>query len=402
MRSFVRLNVRFVLSAPKNSIKYVPIAKANWSAVRAGKPPPHRELLMLTHHIQRIQAGTHLTRAEAENVAEELLTGKLADVDIARLLSTLRDKGECVDELVGFATVMRRHARPVFPNLTVQERLTLSNELVDTCGTGGSGRNTFNISTAAAFVTAGAGVRVAKHGNRTYSSRSGSADVLEALGVRVDIPTEQAGAAIIEIGIGFLFAPAAHTAARHAAAARKQLAGQTIFNLLGPLTNPAGAAAQVLGVVHAKWVEPMARALAELGTRHAFVVHGDDGLDEISLSGETLVAEVGAPNQSAVARGNENLKVRILRIAPENFGLERAPLKTLAGGDPVENAAIIRAIFAGESGPRRDIVVINAAAALFVTGRAANLREGAELAVASLDSGAAGEKLEALAEFTNR
>jgi anthranilate phosphoribosyltransferase len=357
---------------------------------------------MLTHHLQRMSAGAHLTRAETESVAEELLAGKLNDAEIAELLSTLRIKGESVDELVGFATVMRRHARPVFPDLKEAERRSLASEMVDTCGTGGSGRNTFNISTAAAFVAAGAGVRVAKHGNRTSTSRSGSADVLEALGVRVEIPIEQAGAAIMEVGVGFLFARTAHAAARHAAPARKQLGGHTIFNLLGPLTNPAGAASQVLGVVHAKWVEPMANALAELGTRHAFVVHGDDGLDEISLSGETLVAEVGGPNQSAVARGSEDSKVRMLRIAPEDFGVVRAPLTALVGGGPKENAAIIRAIFAGESGPRRDIVVINAAAALFVAGRAANFREGAELAAASLDSGAATKKLEALIEFTNR
>jgi anthranilate phosphoribosyltransferase len=357
---------------------------------------------MLSHHIQRVSQGAHLSRSDAEAVAEELLAGKISDNEISLLLSVLRDKGECVDELVGFASVMRRHARPVFPNLSPERRHALAAEMVDTCGTGGSGRNTFNISTAAAFVAAGAGVRVAKHGNRTSTSRSGSADVLEALGVRVEIPTEKSGAAIIEIGVGFLFARAAHSAARHAAPARKLLGGHTIFNLLGPLTNPAGAATQVLGVVHEKWVEPMARALAKLGTRHAFVVHGDDGLDEISLSGETLVAEVGAPNQSAVARGTDNLEVRMLRLAPENFGVERAPLIALAGGGPTENAAIIRSIFDGESGPRRDIVIINAAAALFVAGRAANLREGAELAAASIDSGAAGEKLEALVEFTNR
>jgi anthranilate phosphoribosyltransferase len=357
---------------------------------------------MLTHHITRISAGSHLSRADAEFVAEELLGGKLSDDEISLLLSVLRDKGECVEELVGFASAMRRHASSVFPNLSAVQRHELAGEMVDTCGTGGSGRNTFNISTAAAFVAAGAGVRVAKHGNRTSTSRSGSADVLEALGVKVEIPTPQSGEAIIEIGVGFLFARAAHAAARHAAPARKLLGGHTIFNLLGPLTNPAGAAAQILGVVHAKWVEPMARALAELGTRHAFVVHGDDGLDEISLSGETLVAEVGAPNQSAVARGNTNLEVRTLRLAPENFGIERAPLIALAGGGPTENAEIIRAIFAGEAGPRRDIVVMNAAAAIFVAGRAANLREGAELAAASIDSGAAGEKLDALIEFTNR
>jgi anthranilate phosphoribosyltransferase len=357
---------------------------------------------MLTHHIQRIEAGTHLTRAEAESVAEELLTGKLTDGEIARLLSTLRDKGECVEELVGFATVMRRHARPVFPNLNSEERRALGSEMVDTCGTGGSARNTFNISTAAAFVAAGAGVRVAKHGNRTHSSRSGSADVLEALGVRVDIPTEQSGAAIMETGVGFLFAPVAHTAARHAATARKQVGGHTIFNLLGPLTNPAGAAAQVLGVIHAKWIEPMARALAELGTSHAFVVHGDDGLDEISLSGETLIAEVAASKRSAAARENKKLEVHTLRVSPEDFGLSRAPLSALVGGGPAENAAIIREIFAGEAGPRRDIVIINAAAAIVAAGRAANFREGAQVAAASLDSGAAREKLNALVQFTNR
>ena len=376
--------------------------KANWCAGLEEKRLLFRELKMLSHHITRISAGANLTRAEAESVAEELLTGKLNDAEIAELLSTLRVKGESVDELVGFATVMRRHASPVFPNLSAEQRYVLAGEIVDTCGTGGSGRNTFNISTAAAFVAAGAGVRVAKHGNRTSTSRSGSADVLEALGVRVEIPIEQAGAAIMEIGLGFLFARTAHAAARHAAPARKQVGGHTIFNLLGPLTNPAGAAAQVLGVVDAKWVEPMARALSELGTRHAFVVHGDDGLDEISLSGETLVAEVGGPNQLAVAPGSHILKVRTLRIAPENFGEGRAPLTALAGGSPEENAAIIRAIFAGETGPRRNIVVINAAAALFVAGRAAHLREGAELAAASIDSGAAGEKLEGLIEFTNR
>jgi anthranilate phosphoribosyltransferase len=357
---------------------------------------------MLANHIQKIEVGKHLSRAEAESVAEELLTGRFTDAEIAQLLSMLRAKGEHVDELVGFATAMRRHARPVFPEMGAEQRRVLSTEMVDTCGTGGSGLNTFNISTAAAFVAAGAGVRVAKHGNRTYASRSGSADVLEALGVRVDIPTDRAGAAITEIGIGFLFAQVAHTAARHAAPARKQIGGHTIFNLLGPLTNPAGAAAQVLGVVHPRWVEPMARALAELGTRHAFVVHGDDGLDEISLSGETVVAEVVAPNISSSNHQNEKLEIKMLRVAPEDFGIARAPLSALEGGEPADNAAIIRAIFAGESGPRRGIVIINAAAAIVAGGRAANFQQGALLAAASLDSGAASEKLAALVKFTNR
>ncbi len=356
----------------------------------------------LNAHIEHIQAGTHLTRAEAEAVGEELLTGRLPDADIARLLSALRDKGESVDELVGFATVMRRHARPVFPQMNPAQRLALANEIVDTCGTGGSSRGAFNISTAAAFVAAGAGVRVAKHGNRTYSSLSGSADVLEALGVRVDLPPDVSGAAITEIGIGFLFAPAAHSAARHAAPARKQLGGRTIFNLLGPLTNPAGATAQVLGVIHEKWVEPMAWALAELGTRHAFVVHGVDGLDEISLSAETLIAEVTSPKNSVAGHVSKKPDVHILRVVPEDFGLSRAPLSAIVGGDPSANAAIIRAIFSGERGPRRDIVIANASAAIVAGGRAASFREGAALAAKSIDSGAAIEKLGALVKFTNR
>jgi anthranilate phosphoribosyltransferase len=356
----------------------------------------------LNSHIERIQAGTHLTRAEAESVAEELLTGRLADAEIAALLSALRDNSESVDELVGFATVMRRHARPVFPKLDAAQRLALADEMVDTCGTGGSSRGAFNISTAAAFVAAGAGVRVAKHGNRTYSSRSGSADVLEVLGVRVDIPPEVAGAAITEIGIGFLFAPAAHAAARHAAPARKQLGGRTIFNLLGPLTNPAGAAAQVLGVIHEKWVEPMAWVLAELGTRHAFVVHGVDGLDEISLSAETLIAEVVAAKETDGVSDGKKPHVHMLRVVPEDFGLERAPLSAISGGDPAANAKIILEIFSGVRGPRRDIVIANAAAAIVAGGRASNFREGAALAAASIDSGAAIQKLGALVKFTNR
>lgn len=349
----------------------------------------------LDAYLRKLKSGQDLARPEAESAAEELLTGRMADAEIANLLAALREKGEVVNELVGFASVMRRHARPVFPSSDLAASRIAANDLVDTCGTGGSSRGAFNISTAAAFVAAGAGVRVAKHGNRTYSSRSGSADVLEALGVRVDLPPEQSGAAILHVGIGFLFAPAAHTAARHAIGARKQLGGRTIFNLLGPLTNPAGAAAQVLGVIHDKWVEPMARALAELGTRHAFVVHGADGLDEISLSGETLVAEVRAPDSPKAS-------FRMYHITPEDFGLARAPLEAIAGGDPAINAEIIRAVLTGERGPRRDIVIANAAAAIVASGRAAGFREGASLAAESIDSRAALEKLSALIEFTNR
>lgn len=349
----------------------------------------------LDAQLKSLEAGVDLTRAQADAVMEELLEGNLPDEQIVRLLSGLREKGESVEELVGFATAMRRHAQQAFP-----APQHTPEGLVDTCGTGGSGRGTFNISTAAAFVAAGAGARVAKHGNRSYSSRTGSADVLEALGVKVDLPPEVAGRAIEEIGIGFLFAPIAHAAARHASAARKQLGGRTVFNLLGPLTNPASAPTQVIGVIAPMWVEMLAHALAELGSQHAFVVHGEDGLDEISLSGETLVAEVTRAKAEGCAAGKTN--VRIYRVAPEDFGLTRAPLDALAGGDAAANAQIIRELLRGERGPRRDIVVANSAAALVAAGRAPGFREGARLAAESIDSLAAFNKLLALAEFTNR
>ena len=307
----------------------------------------------------------------------------MAEDDVVRLLAALRDKGESVDEIVGFATAMRRHAAKIFPHPRVTE-----DALVDTCGTGGSPRTIFNVSTAAAFVVAGAGVRVAKHGNRSNNSRSGSADVLEALSVRVDLSPEKCGEAIERVGISFLFAQTMHTAMRHAAPARKRLGGHTIFNLLGPLTNPAGASAQVVGVFAAKWVEPLAQALAQLGTKRAFVVHGDDGMGEISLSGETQVSEV------------HNARVTNYKIAPENFGVAHAPLVSLAGADPSANAAIIRAILSGEPGPRRDIVVINAAAALVAAGHSKEFPAGAIAAAKSIDSGAAAAKLHALADFS--
>ncbi len=334
--------------------------------------------------LQQVERMSDLSRPDAESAMEELLSGRMAEDDIVRLLAGLRDKGETVEEIVGFAAVMRRHARNAFPAGHMPPA-----EIVDTCGTGGGTPGTFNISTCAAFVAAGAGVRVAKHGNRSYSSRSGSADVLETLGVRVDLPVERAGAAIEEIGIGFLFAQVAHTSMRHAAGARKRLGGHTIMNLLGPLTNPAGAQAQVMGVFAAKWVEPEALALAKLGARRAFVVHGADGLDEISLSGETFVSEV------------RDGAVRSYRIAPEDFGLERAPLEAISGGDAAENAAIIRAILNGERGPRRDIVIANAAAAIVAGGRAAGFRTAAQLAAEAIDSRAAFEKMKSLIDFAN-
>ena len=334
--------------------------------------------------IDRVEAGRLLTRAEAEAVMEELLSGRVETPKIVRLLRALNQRPIQVQELAGFAKVMRRHATRVFAEGEARPVM-----MVDTCGTGGDGSETFNISTAAAIVAAAAGARVAKHGNRAASSRSGSADVLEALGVRIDLPFERYGRAIREIGIGFLFAQAAHTATRHATPARKQIGVPTVFNLLGPLTNPAGAQAQVLGVFSAEVIDLVAATLAELGVERAFVVHGAGGLDEISLAGETLVAEV------------RDGTVRRFTVAPEEFGVARAPLESLRGGSAAENAEIIHRVLAGEGGPPLDIVVINAAAALVAAGRTANLRDAANLAAKTISSGAAAERLAALVAFTN-
>ncbi len=339
---------------------------------------------MLRRIIERVEAGAKLSRAEAEAAMEELLAGRAQHEEIVGLLAALRARPYTVEELVGFAARMRRHAERVF-----REGETPPDRLVDTCGTGGDASGTFNISTAAAMVAAAAGARVAKHGNRSVSSRSGSADVLEALGVRIDLPLERAGAAIHEIGIGFLFAPAAHLAMRHAMPARRELGGRTVFNLLGPLTNPAGARAQVLGVFAADCAELMAQALAELGAERAFVVHGAGGLDEISLAGETIVAEVRGGN------------VTRYTVTPEEFDVARAPLEALRGGDAAENAALIRRIFAGEPGAARDVVLVNAAAALVAAGVAEDFRQGTRLAAETIDSGAARDKLAAFVAFTN-
>ncbi|HXT72264.1 MAG TPA: anthranilate phosphoribosyltransferase, partial [Candidatus Angelobacter sp.] len=265
--------------------------------------------------------------------------------------------------------------------------------LVDTCGTGGDGSCTFNVSTAAAFVVAGAGARVAKHGNRSVSSRCGSADVLEQLGISLDQTAERIGRAIDEVGIGFLFAPAMHTAMKHAMPARRELKMRTVFNLLGPLTNPAGASAQVVGVSNANFTELLARALDELGVRRAFVVHGADGMDEISLSGETYVTELN------------NCVIRSYTVVPEDFGLRRAPSQAIRGGDAKHNAEIIHKIFGRgmlyrEHGPHRDIVLANAAAALVAAGRATDFLDGVRLATESIDSGASRTKLDELIRFS--
>src|SRR5579863_504067 len=334
--------------------------------------------------IKKVETGSDLSRQEADLAMAEILSGRSDEETIVALLASLRIKGESVGELVGFARAMRRHATPVFADGSRSDEL-----LVDTCGTGGDSSGTFNISTAAAFVAAGAGVHVAKHGNRSISSKCGSADVLEALGVSLDVPPERVGAAIHEIGIGFLYAPALHTAMRHAMPARRRL-GRTAFNLLGPLTNPAGARAQIAGVFSDKVVEKVALVLSELDVERAFVVHGAGGLDEISLAGETMIGDVH--------RG----VVRIYQVTPEDFGLERAPLEAISGGDAAQNAALIHGVLGGEKGPRRDIVVANASAAIVAGGRAPDFLEGAILAAQSIDSGEAQKKLDALLDFTHK
>lgn len=330
-----------------------------------------------------------ISRGEAEACMEQILSGNANDALIAALLVALRMKGETVDELVGLATAMRRHAVKIFPD----GHSHADEMLVDTCGTGGDGCDTFNVSTAAAFVVAGAGVRVAKHGNRASSSHCGSADVLEQFGVVIEQPPERVRQAIKQIGIGFLFAPAIHTAMKHAMPVRRALGIRTVFNLLGPLTNPAGATAQVVGVSAPHHTELLARALAQLGVKRAFVVHGADGLDEISLSAETHVAEL---NSGAI---------RSYTVSPEDFGLRRAPANAYAGGNAKQNAEIIHKIFGRsllyrEHTAHRDIVLANASAALVAAGCAGSFKDGVRLATDSIDSGAAREKLDALVRFT--
>ncbi len=332
-----------------------------------------------------------LSRDEARSVMTEVLSGGATDAQIAALLVALHMKGETVDEIVGFAEAIRAAATPLHiqKNSLLDASGTERDALVDTCGTGGDASGTFNISTATALCVAGAGVRVAKHGNRSATSKCGSADVVEALGVRITLPAERVSACLEQVGIAFLFAPAMHSAMKYVHPARRELKLPTVFNLLGPLTNPANASAQVVGVYSADLVEKLAEALAMLGLRRALVVHGVDGLDEITITGPTRVAEM------------RDGQVRAYEVTPEDFGLARAPLAAIAGGDVQENAAIIREILAGQKSPRRDVVLLNASAALVAAGRAENMHEAMPQAIASLNSGAARAKLEALVEFTN-
>jgi anthranilate phosphoribosyltransferase len=333
-----------------------------------------------------------LSRAEASEVMSEILHGGATDAQIGALLVALHMRGETVGEIVGFAEAIRAAATPLHTrrNSLVDTSGTGRDALIDTCGTGGDASGTFNVSTATAFVVAGAGVRVAKHGNRSVSSKCGSADVMEALGVKIGMPPDRVAECLDEVGIAFLFAPAMHSAMRYVQPVRRELKLRTVFNLLGPLTNPAAASAQVVGVYSPELVRKLADALCILGLRRALVVHGEDGLDEITISGPSHIAEVRSGS------------VREYAVAPEEFGLKRAALDEIAGGDAQSNAEIIRALLRGRRSAHRDIVLLNAAAALVAAERAETISDALPHAVKSLDSGAALAKLEALVRFTNR
>ncbi|HWC77770.1 MAG TPA: anthranilate phosphoribosyltransferase [Blastocatellia bacterium] len=346
--------------------------------------------MVITEALKKVVERIDLTASEAESVLEQIMTGQCTDTQIAALLTALRMKGETVEELTGFARVMRKKAARVKPQ-SVEASIggTEREALLDTCGTGGDVSGSFNISTATAFVVAGAGVRVAKHGNRSVSSQCGSADVVEALGVRIDLPPERVADCIDEVGIGFLHAPLLHDAMKYVALARKQMGIRTIFNMLGPLTNPAGADTQVIGVYAPNLTELLGSVLQALGSRRAFIVHGINGLDEISISGESKITELS------------NAELNTYTIRPEDFGFERVSMKEIQGGDARHNAEIIRDILNGKPGPRRNIVLLNAAAALVASAKAAHLKEGIEVAAHSIDTGAALSRLQHLIEFSN-
>jgi len=333
-----------------------------------------------------------LSRIEAAAAMEAIMSGAATNAQIAAFLTALRMKGETVEELIGFAQVMRQKAVKVRTRASEVVGATGTDRemLIDTAGTGGDASGTFNVSTATAFVVAGAGLKVAKHGNRSVSSLCGSADVVETLGINIELSAAKVARCVDEVGIGFLYAPLLHTAMKHVMAARREMGIRTVFNMLGPLTNPAGANAQVIGVYSDALTEPLARALAELGTLRAYVVHGDDGLDEISNTGPSHISEV----REGVVRSST--------VRPEDFGLPRSSLQDLRGGDREENAEIVRHVLAAEAGPRRDIVLMNAAAALVVGGKAHDFKEGVALAAQSVDSGAAAAKLAGLIALSQR
>jgi anthranilate phosphoribosyltransferase len=330
--------------------------------------------------IERVVNRVNLSEADTIDVMNEIMTGEATPLQVAAFLTALRMKGETVEEITGAARVMREKAHRVKVG---------SKTILDTCGTGGDQKGTFNISTTVAFVLAGAGINVAKHGNRSVSSQSGSADVLGALGVKVDAPKERVEQCISKIGIGFLFAPLLHEAMKYAVQPRRDIGIRTIFNILGPLTNPAMATHQLIGIYSGELVSMIAHVLKNLGSVRAMVVHGLEGLDEISLCGPTKVAEL------------HDGEVKEYVIEPEQFGLKRCRLEELHGGSPSQSAAIVRGVLDGKTGPARDVILLNSGAALYVSARAATIQDGIRLASESIDSGKARRKLEQLVEMTN-
>ena len=347
---------------------------------------------IITEAVRALIDRRDLTRIEAAAAMEAIMSGAATNAQIGAFLTALRMKGETVEELIGFAQVMRQKAVRVRTRGEEVAALTGTDRemLIDTCGTGGDAAGTFNVSTATAFVVAGAGLKVAKHGNRSVSSLCGSADVVETLGINLDLTPAKVARCVDEVGIGFLYAPLLHTAMKHVMAARREMGIRTVFNVLGPLTNPAGANAQVIGVYSPVLTEPLARVLAELGTVRAFVVHGADGLDEISNTGESRVSEV-----------REGV-VRSFTVCPDDFGMPRAVITDLQGGDREQNAQLIRGLLDGEVGPRRDIVLMNSAAALVAGAKARDLKDGVSRATDAIDSGAARSKLEALVTLSQK
>ncbi|UCG14815.1 MAG: anthranilate phosphoribosyltransferase [Deltaproteobacteria bacterium] len=349
---------------------------------------------MLKTAIQKVVDGTDLSEQEMEAAMDVIMSGQATPAQIGAFITALRLKGETIEEITGAARVMRRKVTKInVSNALVsvdRDDINLDLEtIVDTCGTGGDGTNTFNVSTTTAFVVAACGLRVAKHGNRSVSSLCGSADVIESLGVKLDVPPEVVEQCVNQIGIGFLYAPALHGAMKYAIGPRREIGIRSIFNILGPLTNPAGANVQVLGVYDKELTPIMAEVLNRLGSRGAFVVYGEDSLDEVSITGTTVMSEL------------KNGKVTTYTIEPEDFNIPRASLSDIKGGDAQQNARIVLDILQGEAGARRNIVLLNAAAALVAAGRAADFHEGISQAAAAIDSGDAMKKLDGLRKITN-
>lgn len=348
---------------------------------------------MIKEAIGKVVLRQDLTETEMIEVMNQIMGGEATPAQVGAFLTALRMKGETIEEIAGAARVMRDHATPIRVGKALdidREEINLDREtILDTCGTGGSGTKSFNISTTVAFVVSACGVKVAKHGNRSISSACGSADVLEALGVNLNVTPQQVESCINEVGVGFLFAPALHGAMKHAIGPRREIGIRSIFNILGPLTNPAGADRQVLGVYDEKLVEMLAKVLAKLGCRRGFVVHGQDGMDEITLTGPTRIAEINAD------------QVSLSTIEPEDFGLRRCLLSDLQGGDAEENAAIVRDVLGGNEGPKRDIVLLNSAYALVASGIVESVESGLQKARNTIDAGLAKAKLEGLVTLTN-